>query len=204
MEIDDSKMIIISQIDYYHKMLVNKLNLKNNIQFIGYSSNPEVFYKDACLHIFPPLAEAFPNILSETLVYGIPNILLGLDYVSTAKGGTIIIYDESPLSIAKIAIKILKNKRYRKKLGRDARKNMNHFGNELLLKKWIKLIISIYKGDSFYDNLRNKDKKISEKEALKILRNQIQLLKQRNQKFKNITLNNILNFTFMQKLGIQY
>ena len=49
------------------------------------------------LHLFPTLVEAFPNILSETLSYGIPNILCGLDYVSTSKGGTIIIYDDSPI-----------------------------------------------------------------------------------------------------------
>ena len=82
------------------------MNLENSIKFIGYISNPEIYYKNASLHIFPTIAEAFPNILSETLIYGIPNILTGLDYVSTSKVGTTIIYDDSPISILKIAINL--------------------------------------------------------------------------------------------------
>ena len=115
------------------------------------------------------MAEAFPNILSETLIYGIPNIIAGLDYVSNAKGGTVIIYDDSPISIAKIAIK-------------------KRFKNDLLLKKWINLILSIYKGESFYEDLRNSDCKLSEDESLKIINNQIKLLKLRNKRFQNITI----------------
>ena len=200
MEIKDSMMIIISKIYNSHLKLVTKLNLKENIKFIGYSSNPQVFYKDACMHIFPTLVEAFPNILSETLVYGIPNILLGLDYVSTCKGGTVIIYDDSPLSIAKIAIKIIKNKRFRKKLGKEARKNMKNFRNEILLNRWVQLILSIYKGDNPYTKLNNQHKKISENEALKIIGTQLKLLKIRNRKYKKITINNVLNFTFMKNI----
>ena len=203
-EIDSSFMIIISEINQNHQELVNKLNLTNNIKFIGYSSKPENYYKDACLHIFPTLVEAFPNILSETLIYGIPNILLGLDYVSNSKGGTVILYDDSPLSIAKIAIKIMKNKEYRLKLGKEARRNINKFNNTLLLNKWIKLILSIYKGDFFYKKFQNEDKKISEKKALIIIRNQINLLKKRKKEFKNISIKDILNFTFILNINTSY
>ena len=146
------------------------------------------------------MAEAFPSVLSETLIYGIPNILAGLDYVSAAKGGTVIIYDDSPISIAKIAIKILKNKRYRKKLGKEARYNMKKFKNNLLFEKWIKLILSIYKGESFYEELRNSYFKLSEEESLKIINNQIKLLKLRKKKFQNITINDIENLTFIKNI----
>jgi glycosyltransferase involved in cell wall biosynthesis len=189
-EIPECEMKIISKIKLNNnlKNLVRKLNINKNIEFVGYFSDPSLYFKNASLHLFPSLAEAFPNILSETLIYGIPNILAGLDYVSTAKGGTVIIYDDSPISIAKIAIKILKNKRYRKKLGKEARNNMKKFKNDLLLKKWIKLILSIYKGESFYEELRNSDCKLAEEESLKIINNQIKLLKLRNKKFQNITI----------------
>ena len=70
---------------------------------MGYTSTPEIYYK---------------NILSETKIFGIPNILVGLDYISIAKGGTVIIYDDNSISIAKEAIKILKDINYRKELGR--------------------------------------------------------------------------------------
>ena len=44
--------------------------------------------------------------------------------MSIAKGRIIIIYNDKPESLANEAIKILKNKRYRKKFGKEARKSM--------------------------------------------------------------------------------
>ena len=99
-------LIVINLKSHYLQKLTYKLNLNKNIKFLGYFLNPEKFYMNISLHIFPSLSEAFPNVLSETLIYGIPTILLGLDYLSLSKGGVIILYDDSPLSIAKIAIKI--------------------------------------------------------------------------------------------------
>ena len=46
-------------------------------------------------------------VLAETKIFGIPNIVLGLDYLTIVKGGTIIIYDDEPYSIAREAIKII-------------------------------------------------------------------------------------------------
>lgn len=198
-KIPKSQMKIISKTAQHLRKIVIKMDIENNINFIDYTSNPQIYYKNASLHLFPTLAEAFPNILSETLIYGIPNILCGLDYVSTSKGGTIIIYDDSPISIAKEAIKILNNKRYRKKLGKEARKNMRKFRDDLLLDKWIKIILSIYKGDNYYKEFQ-KDKKLSKDDFLSIIRNQIKLLKMRNKKFENVTINNIENFTFMENI----
>ena len=201
-EIPKCEMMIISELKgiTYLQNLIKKLNLKNHIKFVGYNSNPEKFFKNASLHIFPSIAEAFPNVLSETLIYGIPNILVGLDYVSNAKGGTVIIYDDSALSIAKIAITILLNEKLRKKLGKEARKNIKKFRNDLLFNKWVKLIISIYKGHNYYEDLRKKDKKITKKEAITIIENQINLLKKRIKKFQNITINDIENFTYIENI----
>ena len=201
-KVPDSEMKIISKEDNIKnlKHLTLQLNLNNSIRFLGYSANPEIYYKNASLHLFPTLVEAFPNILSETLSYGIPNILCGLDYVSTSKGGTIIIYDDSPISIAKEAIKILNNKRYRQNLGKQARKNIKKYKNDLLLEKWIKIILSIYKGDNYYEEVRKKDKKLFKDDFLKVINNQIKLLKMRIKKFENITLNDIENVTFMENI----
>jgi hypothetical protein len=139
--------------------------------------------------------------LSETLVFGIPSILVGLDYVSTAKGGTVIIYDDSPLSIAKIAIKILLNKSYRKQLGQAARNNIKKFRNNLLLNKWIKIILSIYKEDFYFKNLQ-KNFTINQVEALKILSNQVSLLKKRDKRLQNITIKDIENYTYIENLNL--
>lgn len=201
-EVPDCKMKIVSSLNKFSSLvnLVYQLNLVNYIKFEGYSSKPEIYLKNASLHIFPSISEAFPMVLSETKIYGIPNILVGLDYLSMSNGGTIIIYDDKPESIANVAIKILKNYKFRKYLGNEARKSMKQYNNKLILKKWNQLILSIYNGDNYYQLLREKNKKIPEKKSINILINQIKLLKIRNKKFNNITFLDVINFTKMENL----
>ena len=202
-EIPDCEMKVISNLDYvdYLKQLTIFLNLQNNIKFVGYTSMPEIYFKNASLHIFPSISESFGLALSETKIFGIPTILVGLDYMSIVKGGTVIIYDDNSKTIAQKAIIILKNETLRKKLGKDARKSMKKFENKMLLKKWIKLILSIYNGNIYYEKLKEQEKKISEEEAIIILKNQVELLKSRIPNFNNITIENLLNFTFMENLN---
>ena len=205
-EIYECKMKIISEMEYISPLLklVNNLNLENRIQFIGFSSTPEIYFKNASLHFFPTLSESFGLVLSETKIYGIPNILVGLDYVSIAKGGTFIIYDDSPESIAKESIIILKSNIYKKKLGREARKSMLKFQNDNLAKKWINLILSININDSYYELLRKKDDEIiSNNKLINTLKRQIQMLKIRNNYFENITINNIGNFSHLEQIIIK-
>ena len=180
-EIPQSEMIIISDLMgiLRHELLINNLNMTNVIKLVGYTASPEIYYKNVSLNLFPSISEAFPLVMCETKIYGIPNILLGLDYTSISEGGTIIIYDENPESFAKAAISVLKKKIYRNKLGKIARKSMLQFNNDLLLKKWIKFILSINNGDFFYNNLREKDEVLFHKRLSNIINNQINLLKKR-------------------------
>jgi hypothetical protein len=197
-EIPESKMIIISNSFYndYLVKLVNLLNLDNNVDFVEYTSTPEIYFKNVSLHIFPSISESFGLVLSEIKIFGIPTILVGLDYVSISKGGTVILYDDDSRSIAKEAIKILKDDKYRNKLGKEARKSMKKFNNELLVKKWVKLIISIYNDDNYFEDLK-KNNSMTESEANIIIKTQIQLLKKRNPNYHKITIDNIKNLSLM-------
>jgi glycosyltransferase involved in cell wall biosynthesis len=201
-EVSQSEMKIISSLDniYYLFKLTKELNLENFVKFVGYTSSPEIYFKNASIHLFPTLVESFGNVLTETKIHGIPNVLVGLDYVACSHGGTVIIYDDSPLSLANVVIKILKNKRYKKKLGRDARHSMKKYRNYLILKRWVKIILAIYKGKENYQKLRDEDKKLSEKDSIKLIQNQLNLLKHRKPKFINISLKDIINFSFMENL----
>lgn len=200
--IPDSEINIISNltgIDNIKNLCMN-LNLNDKIKFLGYTLTPELYFKNASLHIFPSITEGFPLVLSETKIYGIPNILLGIDYVSISKEGTVIIYDDSSESLSFEIIKILKNNNYRKKLGNDAKNSMRIFDDKLLITKWIELIASVLSGDNYYQELKNKDKKISKEKVLNILKNQVNLMKFRNKNFINITNYNFENFTFLENL----
>ena len=194
-EVPESQLKVISTVDGIQdlKNLTKSLNLEKNVNFVGFTSTPEIYFKNASLHIFPTICESFGLVLSETKIYGIPNIVLGLNYVSIAKGGTVIIYDDNPESLAKEAIKILTNKKYRNILGKNARRSMKKYNNENLIIKWINLILSVNNGDNYYQLLRKKNKKISDKEALSIINSQIKLLKMRIPNLKNFSINNLLN-----------
>ena len=202
-EIPDSILKIITNFNgiLYLKNLVNESNIQNNTIFVGYSSNPEVYFKNASLHIFPSISESFGLVLGETKIYGIPNILIGLDYVSIAKGGTVIIYDNEPKLIAKKAISILKNYKLRKKLGKEARKSMKIFKNDLLFKKWVKLILMIYNGYYYFNMFKNQKNEITKEEALNIINNQIKIIRAIKPEFKEITINKFENFTYLESLN---
>lgn len=202
-EISNCNMIIISEIEKNSTIQrkINSLNLTNNVHFTGYTSTPEIYFKNASLHLFPSVSEAFPMILSETKIFGIPTILIGLDYVSLAKGGTIIIYDDNAKTIAEEAIKILKDKEYKLRLSRESRRSMKDFNNEKLLKKWMRLIISIYKGNKYYQEIRKNSSRLTEIEAINIIQRQIMMLRKRSPKYINMTINSLENFSFMQSLN---
>jgi hypothetical protein len=72
-----------------------------------YKLFPERLFKKASLHFFPSISESFGLILCETKIYGIPNIMIGLDYLTISNEGSIIVYDDLPEKIAQEIIKIL-------------------------------------------------------------------------------------------------
>ena len=195
--IPESIMYIISSVYENLENQIHILNLEDNVKITGFQDNPGSYLKNASLHIFTSLSESYSMVLAEVKIYGIPSILCGLDYIIIAKGGTVIIYDDDPDTIAKESIKILKDDEYRKKLGKEARESMKNFTNENVIKKWIKLFLSIYNDiePSSYSNLFEEyNKKITEEEANIILNNQLNLLKKRIPDLKDLTLEKLKNF----------
>lgn len=192
-EIPECEMKIISEKSDIQNLfdLVETLKLDKNIKFVGYTSNPEIYFKNASLNIIPSSTESFSLVLCETKVYGIPNIITGINYVTPAKGGVINVIDDNPKTIAKEAIKILNDEKYRKQLGKEARQSMEIFKNSITSKKWIELIMAVYKGEEYYQKLKEKNEMISETEAMSILNTQLKLLKERNDTFKNLTIDRL-------------
>lgn len=173
-EIPTSEMNILSFPVKKLEDMINELNLTKSVRFLGYHENIEIYLKNSSLHILPSIWEAYPMVLSETKIFGIPSIITGLDYLALSKNGTIIIYDDEPDSIAKEAIKILKNKNYRKKLGEEARISMKNINNSLIAKRWVKLLLSVYNENKLSSlDLSETKKIISNSEAEKILGNQL-------------------------------
>jgi len=67
-----------------------------------------------------------------------------------------------------------------------------------LQKKWVKLLLAVYKGDEklFKELLSENENKINDSEANEILNNQLKLLQKRNTFFNQTTLNQLELFSF--------
>ena len=198
-EIPDCQMNIVSSININLQNFILKLKLENNVRFTGFSENIEIYLSNASLHILSSLSESYPMALGEVKIFGIPSILCGLDHLALAKGGTIIIYDDNPSTIAYWAIKILKNKDLRKKLGYDARVSMKQRNNEIIAKKWTKLLLSVYYRDekTYQELLNESNNKITIEQANNILKNQLNLLKKRMPIFKNISFEKFISYSLI-------
>ena len=198
-EVPESEMKIISKINKNYQRLIEDLSLEKNVIFTGYQKNIENYLKNASLHILSSLSEAYPMILGETKIFGIPSIICGLDYLSLAKGGTIIIYDDNPITLAKEAVLVLKDDKFRKKLGKEARLSMKKHKNDLIVKKWIKLLFAVYNENiESFIKLQQSDgnNHLSNEEAENIINNQFYLFKKRTPYLSNITLEQFQLYSF--------
>lgn len=202
-EIPDCKMKIVTDLNEIKKLkkLTKELNLENSITFEEYSSSNNKYFNDISLHLLPSISEGIGLDICETKLFGIPNVLVGLDYLPCSKGGVSIIYEDKPNIIAEECIKILKDDNYRKKLGKEAFESMRRYDNNEIGDKWMRLILSTYLDNAYYHRIQDEDKDlINIKEDEEILNNQINLLKNRIKGFKNINISNIIDFDFMKKI----
>lgn len=202
-EVPDCEMKIITDFEGLDnlKKLSKELKLENNVKFEEYRSSNDIYYNNASIHLITSLSESDGLILCETKLFGIPNILTGLDYLTCSKNGTIILNNDNPENIAQEAIKILKDEEYRKNLGNSARTSMKQFENSEIANKWLRLILCVYLDDSYYERIKNEDKElINNKKNKNNLLNQINLLKTRVEEFKNVKANDVMNFEFITQL----
>ena len=196
-EMSGAKLNIISRANNTDRLqyFINNLNLENSVKFRNYSSDPSIYFRDASLNLLTSISESYSLVLSETKMYGIPNILLGLDYLLLAKNGTIIIHDDLPETLAKVSMKVLYQRIYKKKLAKKARISMKIFDNENLIRKWKILLLSAYNNvDIKQINIeRDIDNR---KNVYRILKREVKLLNNRLEKYKNITIEDIENISF--------
>ena len=81
-------------------------------------------------------------------------------------------------------------------MGKEARESMKTRKNKLIAKKWIKILLSVYKGDDKSFKELDNENKMTEEEANQILNNQLSLLKKRKPRFKAVTLEQFKSYSF--------
>lgn len=158
--------------DNYLKKLTDKLGLTKNIIFKKLTNNTHQYYKNSSIFLLTSIFEGCPMTLSESKLYGLPSIVVGMSYLSSAKNGVININDDDPKIIANEILNLLNKKEYRELEGKKARQSINDFQNEEIYKRWIEIFIAVKQGEKIiksyinkYDKF-NKDKDLKENQIL--------------------------------------
>lgn len=156
----DAKLYIVgicnNTYSYFLKNYTNKLGLSNNIVFNPLTNNTHEYYKNSSIFLLTSIFEGCPMTLTESKLYGLPTIVVGMNYLSYAKNGVIYINDNNPKLIADEILKIFSNKNYRELEGKKARESLNDFSNEVIYKRWIELFIAVKQGNKIIEKYINK------------------------------------------------
>ena len=124
------------------KQLVNKLSLKNQIQFKGRVDRQKmsVVYRQASLFVLPSLSESLSNSLLEAMVCGLP-------VVATKIGGNLelvinrelLVTPADSRALAQAMIKLLKNKNLREKMAKNNLVKAEKFSWQKTAQKYLKI-----------------------------------------------------------------
>ena len=167
----DAKLYIVgicnNSYSNYLKNYSNKFNLSNNIIFNELVNNTHKYYKNSSIFLLSSKFEGCPMTLTESKLYGLPTLVIGMNYLAYAKNGVININSDDPKLIAKEILKLLNNKEYRKLEGKKARKSLKDFPNEEIYKRWIELFIAVKQGNEIIKKYINKYDKYDEKKDYK-------------------------------------
>ena len=153
--------------DNYLKKIVDELGLTKNIIFKKLTNNTHQYYKNSSIFLLTSIFEGCPMTLLESKLYGLPSIVVGMSYLSSAKNGVININNENPNIIATEILKLLNKKEYRELEGKKARKSIDNFPNEEIYKRWIEIFIAVKQGDIIIENFIKKYDKYNEDKDFK-------------------------------------
>jgi glycosyltransferase involved in cell wall biosynthesis len=144
-----------------------KLGLNNNIIFKKLTHNTHQYYKNCSIFLLTSRFEGFPMALTESKIYGLPSIVVEMNYLSNAKNGVINIRENNPKIIGNEILKLLNNKEYRELEGKKARQSIKDFLNEEIYKRWIEIFIAVKQGDKIIEKYIYKYDKYNEEQDFK-------------------------------------
>lgn len=114
--------------------MVEALNVKHDVLFVGYQPNPFKWIKHATVFVLPSLYEGFPNALLEALALGLPVVSAACPHGPTeileeGKTGLLVPPADAP-ALAYALIRVLKDETLRTKLSEAARRRAAWFSAE--------------------------------------------------------------------------
>jgi len=145
-QIPDIKLLILGQgeLEKDLKSLVKKLNLENDVFFLGWQKNPFKFLNKAKLFVLSSLTEGFPNALIEAMACNIPVISFDClsgpnEIVINGKNGILVpLADEKVLTQA--IIQVLKNPFLAERLVWQGQKRAQDFSLKNIISQYEEII----------------------------------------------------------------
>ena len=130
--------------------LRDKLELKNHVDFIGWQNNPFKYMAKADAFIQTSRFEGFPNTIIEAMALGKPTISTNCksgpkEIIKNKKNGILVPVDDETAT-AKAIINVLKDKKLKKKLEKNATKRAKEFDSKKIVKQFEKIFISAKEG----------------------------------------------------------
>ena len=204
-EVPDAKLMLISSDSriQFLKDLIKELNLTNNVIISSYISNVSLHFWNSSVHLYTSLSEAFPLAMNEGKAHGLPIVAFNVPYSPPYQDGVIVVDQLDYESLAKETIKLLKDYKYRKKMGEYAKKSLNKFSNKEIIEIWGNLFRAIISEDK--NDYRKLQKEIEEKyyneEKTKIrLQKSYEYMKIINKNITCHTLNNFIDINYIKTI----
>ncbi|CAL5984841.1 Glycosyl_transferases group 1 family protein [Hexamita inflata] len=127
--------------------VARECGVTNNVQFLGYQQDVQKYLQNASVLIMTSQFEGFPMIVAEAKAYGIPIVLMKMEYCEITKQGVIQVEKNDIDNMSNEINKLLNTVEYRRTKGNEGRESLKMFDNKLIIKRWTQLIKAVMKSE---------------------------------------------------------
>ena len=129
----------------------SSLGMLNHIDWVGWTSEVDRYYKTAGIFVLPSRFEGMPNALLEAMSFGLPVIVTDaspgpLEHVVDGKTGLIVPTEDAP-RLANAILQLMENQELRNRLGAAARERIAELDQDVLKGAWASALgLSLHAG----------------------------------------------------------
>ncbi|MBM0066067.1 glycosyltransferase [Alkalicoccobacillus gibsonii] len=149
-EVPDIKLVLVGDGENKEniKHLIEELGVEDNVEMVGFSHNPSIYYQEAAFSILTSDYEGFGLVLLESLVNGCPVVSYDLKYgpsdiIKDGMNG-LLVENKNIEQLADKMIELLRDNNLLTKLRRNANVSMlTEFNEDTFVNNWSNLYNSI-------------------------------------------------------------
>lgn len=121
---------------------ISALGLQKNIQLLGFTPQPEDYYRKATCQLVTSSWESYLMVIEESRAFGLPLVLYEMPYLELLQSGKghITVEQLDRQAAASAIIRILKNPNFRKQLSQEAQTEFAATNNDALEQRWQEIL----------------------------------------------------------------